>query len=87
MKRLTATLGVLAVIGLAALPAAAAATPGPTGDEGLIGALNTTNTHAGAGMGNAMTKNTNGNGDAGMFCAVFITTGSAAPGSCSASGS
>jgi hypothetical protein len=84
MKRVASILGSLAVLGLAALPAAAAATPGPSGDQGLTGASNMVNTHALSGMNNAMTRNVNGNGDAGMFCAVFITTGVTDPGTCSA---
>ena len=39
------------------------------------------NTNALAGMLNAMSTN-NAHGDAGMFCAVFITNGITAPGDC-----
>jgi hypothetical protein len=84
MKRIVSTLGSLAVLGFAALPASAAAAPGPSGDQGLTGASNMINSNALPGMNNAMTSNVNGNGDAGMFCAVFITSGLTDPGACSA---
>lgn len=58
----------------------AAAAPGPT-PNGLTGAANMTNTSALPGMLNAMSVN-NRNGDNGMFCAVYITNGVTAPGSC-----
>jgi hypothetical protein len=51
----------------------AAATPGPTGDQGLTGACNMVNTNAQFGM---LTKAVDsGPGLAGMFTAIFNTTG------------
>ena len=51
----------------------AAATPGPTGDQGLVGACNMVNTNAQFGM---LTKAVqSGPGLAGMFNAMSITAG------------
>jgi len=78
LSKHTVTAGCLAVVIGAALSAGpAAASPG----NGLVGAANMVNPNASAGMTNAMTLN-NPNGVAGMFCAVFVTGGSVAPGSC-----
>src|SRR5579859_5275182 len=52
MKRIAALLGALALFAMTA-PAVVAA-PGPTGDEGLIGAKNMANSNALPGMQNAM---------------------------------
>jgi hypothetical protein len=79
MKRIAALLGALALFAMTA-PAVVAA-PGPTGDEGLIGASNMTNSNALPGMLNAMSVN-NLNGRLGMGCAVHITNGVADPGTC-----
>jgi hypothetical protein len=51
----------------------AAANPGPTGDQGLVGACNMVNTNAQFGMlGKAVQG---GPGLAGMFNAILITAG------------
>ena len=52
------------------------ASPGPTGDQGLIGACNMLNTHALPGMIIAITLD-NPNGYAGMSNAAYLTSGSA----------
>jgi len=80
MKRICTLVAVAAVVVLAAFAGTAAADPGPT-PNGLTGAANMVNSHAAPGMGHAMSVN-NPNGNAGMFCAVYITNGVAAPGSC-----
>lgn len=78
---LVATVPVLAIAGgVLAGAGPAVAAPGPT-PNGAIGAANMVNDHAFAGMMNAMGAN-NPNGDAGMFCAVYITNGVVAPGAC-----
>ncbi|HEU4978194.1 MAG TPA: hypothetical protein VFT42_04810 [Solirubrobacteraceae bacterium] len=64
----------------AAAPAAAPAVASPS--NGLVGAANMVNDAAAGHMtGTAMTRN-DANGDAGMFCAVYITNGVVAPGAC-----
>lgn len=78
MKRISTLVALAAV--LAAFPGAAAAVPGPT-PSGYTGAANMVNEHAFTGMMNAMSVN-NPNGNAGMWCAVYITNGVADPGSC-----
>lgn len=77
MKRIAALLAATAVLAFAG---AAAADPSPT-PNGQTGAANMVNTNAAPGMGNAM-SNDNANGNAGMYCAVYITNGITAPGSC-----
>lgn len=81
-KMLAASIPALALAGVSITGAgAAAASPNPTPD-GLTGAANMTNANAMHwGMPHAMTVN-NGNGDDGMYCAVFITNGDTAPGTC-----
>ncbi|MDA8386646.1 MAG: hypothetical protein M0Z88_10370 [Actinomycetota bacterium] len=74
IKALVAAIPTLALGGAVFLGAgAAAAAPGPTPNQ-LTGAANMTNPHAGLGMTNAMAVN-NGKGDIGMYCAVYITSG------------
>lgn len=81
IKALLAAIPVLAVAGASLFGAgAAAAAPRPTPNH-LTGAANMVNVNALRGMLNAMTVN-NGNGDAGMWCAVYITNGVTSPGSC-----
>jgi hypothetical protein len=68
-----------AVIGVAAIGMSggvAGATPGPTGDQGLVGACNMVNTHALPGMILAITTD-NPNGYGGMGHAALLTSGSA----------
>jgi hypothetical protein len=77
MKRISALLATAALLTFAG---AAAAAPGPTPNN-LTGAANMVNTNALTGMSNAMSTD-NANGNAGMWCAVFITNGLSAPGSC-----
>lgn len=85
MRGIAAVLGAIALF--AVTPALlVSAAPGPTGDQGLVGAKNMTNTNAMPGMTIGMTANLNGNGNLGMKCAVKITTGAWEPGSCNASG-
>lgn len=80
MKRFSATLGSLAVLGLLALPGGAGAVTTPNG-----GAANMVNPSAAPGMTNAMSVN-NPIGSQGMWCAVDITAFSyptpPSPGSC-----
>ena len=81
IKALLAAIPALALAGASVLGAgSAAAAPGPTPNN-LTGAANMVNTHALRGMLNAMTVN-NSNGDAGMWCAVYITNGVTSPGTC-----
>lgn len=81
MRKIAALFGACALFALT--PATlVAADPGPTGDQGLTGALNMTNANALPHMQAAMSLHANANGNAGMFCAVGITTGSTAPGTC-----
>jgi hypothetical protein len=81
IKALLAAIPALAVAGASLVGAgAAAAAPRPTPNQ-LTGAANMVNANALPGMLNAMTRN-NGNGDAGMWCAVYITNGVTSPGSC-----
>ena len=81
-------LGIVGALSLFALTPATlvAAAPGPTGDQGLIGAKNMTNTNALPHMQDAMSLHTNQNGDLGMVCAVKITNGKLAPGDCTVGG-
>ena len=76
--------GVIGAVALFAITPATlvAAAPGPTGDEGLIGAKNMTNSNALPHMQAAMSLHTNANGDLGMVCAVKITNGIWGPGTC-----
>ena len=81
IKPLLATIPALAVAGALLLGGgAAAAAPGPTPNN-LTGAANMVNTNAKASMYQAMATN-NPNGDTGMWCAVYITTGAVPPGPC-----
>ncbi len=78
---LAAVIPVLTFVGVGLAGAApAAAEPGPT-PNGLTGAANMVNEHAYPHMVHAMLVN-NANGDAGMWCAVYITNGVVAPGHC-----
>ena len=79
-KRVLVIGGALALFTLSPATLAAAA-PGPTGDEGLIGASNMKNSNALPGMTLAMSVDA-AQGNAGMKCAVKITNGSWEPGSC-----
>ncbi len=78
MKQIALALGLIAALAFAGT--AAAADP-PTTPNGYAGALNMANDNALPGMLNAMSLD-NANGNAGMYCAVYITNGIAAPGSC-----
>ncbi len=78
MKRIALALGLIAALAFAGT--AAAAGP-PTTPNGYAGALNMANDNALPGMLNAMSHD-NAHGNAGMYCAVYITNGIAAPGSC-----
>jgi hypothetical protein len=80
LKRISMLFTLVAAFALVAFAGTAAADPGPT-PSGLTGAANMVNPNALAGMMNAMSRN-NPNGNAGMWCAVFITNGVVAPGSC-----
>lgn len=81
IKALLAVVPAVAIAGVSLAGAgAAAAAPGPT-PSGLTGAANMVNTHAYPGMINAMSVN-NPNGDAGMWCAVYITNGVTPPSTC-----
>ena len=80
-KALLAAIPALTLAGASLLGVGtAAAAPGPTPNQ-LTGAANMVNIHALSGMMNAMTIN-NPNGDAGMWCAVYITNGVVSPGTC-----
>ena len=80
MKRISTLLTLVVALALVAFAGTAAADPGPT-PSGLTGAANMVNPNALAGMMHAMSVN-DPNGNAGMWCAVFITNGAVAPGSC-----
>ena len=75
MKRVTARVAAIAVLGagaLAASAAPAAAQPKPTPNE-QCGARNMMNEHAAPHMVEAMALHTNEHGDAGMVAAVIRT--------------
>lgn len=79
MKRLSVLgAGAVLALSLCAGPAAAAGNSAANG-----GALNMLNDPTMATV--PMVHNENGNGNAGMFCAVFITNDLASPGGCNAS--
>jgi hypothetical protein len=80
MKKIRGAAALVTATALLAVAGAATADPGPT-PNGLTGAGNMVNADAASGMANAMSRD-NANGNAGMFCAVFTTTGVTAPGSC-----
>ena len=81
IKALVAVIPALVFVGAVFAGAGpAAADPSPT-PNGYAGALNMTGINALPGMLNAMSVN-NGNGNAGMFCAVYVTNGVTAPGAC-----
>ena len=82
MKRISTLLTLVVALALVAFAGTAAADPGPTPKDGLTGAANMTNTNALPGMMHAMTVNIRGNGNAGMWCAVYITNGVVEPGGC-----
>ncbi len=81
MKRISTLVTLVAALSLVAFAGTAAAGPSPT-PSGLTGAANMTNPNALPGMMHAMTVNYRGNGNAGMYCAVFITNDLVAPGNC-----
>ncbi len=84
-KTLLAAIPALTLAGALLLGAGpAAAAPGPTPNQ-LTGAANMVNAAALPSMLHAMSVN-NANGDAGMWCAVFITNGLTDPSSCHQSG-
>jgi hypothetical protein len=70
MKGLLAVVSTSAIVAAAALAGTASASTGPT-PNGWCGALNML--QAGAGMGNAMSRD-NGNGNTGMFGAVAASS-------------
>jgi hypothetical protein len=75
MRRLTATVGSIAVLALAALPSVASATPSHTTPNGFVGAMNMLQDPTMApGAGGAM-DHANPNGDAGMFHATCVSAG------------
>ncbi len=81
MKRLALALALVATLAFAGTAAAADPPATPTG---YAGAANMVNPNALPGMLNAMTQDANGNGNGGMWCAVYITNGLQAPAGCSA---
>ena len=84
MKRI---MSLAAVVPTVTLVGAVFATAGPadaatrTTPNGYVGALNMIGTNALPGMANAMSVN-NPHGNLGMYCAVYVTNGLTAPGSC-----
>jgi len=75
MRRLTAIVGSIAVLGLAALPNVAAATPSHVTPNGFVGAMNMLlDPTMAPGAGGAM-DHANPNGDAGMFNATCVSAG------------
>ena len=82
MKRSIALLTAVPVLALASFfvvgSSTASAAPSPT-PNGLTGAMNMINANAAFGMTNAMSVNIKGNGNTGMYCAVFVTNGWTSP--------